>query len=128
MSRFLEQLKDMFWFTSPKKAGEKEESDDSPQLQNKIFYMNSDAEGYEEQVRALSDYIKNQFEEPSIEFNDPGKRQSYMSLLMEVKTAEGTFQLVCYNNGELVLRGDRGLVERLREPIQERLGLELRRV
>ena len=47
---------------------------------------------------------------------------------MDVKTMEGSFRLVYYDNYELVLRGDREVVEQIKDPISKRLDVEFERV
>ena len=126
MSGFLNSLKGMFWFRSPKDLNQDKKENLAEEAD--IFYACDDASNYAERIKALSSFFEDRFEEPDIEINDVSVMEPYIDLNIEVITMEGKFRLVYYENDELVLRGDPEVVEEIKDPISKRLDLSLKRV
>lgn len=128
MKNFLQSLKNVFWFGGTSVDVEEKRKKRHEELRVEVFYKNDGVKDYSERIRALEPFMKDYFEEPEITYNDVDVMESYIQLSMDVKTMEGTFRLVYYDNEELVLRGDREVVEEIKDPICKRLDIDLKRV
>ncbi len=93
-----------------------------------VFFLVRDAVDYEDRVKNLRSWIEGYFEEARVLLNDPDSMEPYIDLTLDVETEEGEFRLVYYENDELVLRGDRKVVEEIRDPVSRELDLNFRRV
>ncbi len=126
LKSFFHSLKGVFWFQSP---SDDLEEDVSPSKNNHdVFYRVENVEGYEEVLKSLKSWAKEDFEDPRIVLNDPDVMEDYIDLSLDFETALGDFRLVYYENDELVLRGDREVVPEVREKIEEKLDLNFKRI
>ncbi len=128
MKNFLKSLKNVFWFGGSSVDVDKKRKQKNEKLRVEVFYKADDLSDYSERIRALEPFVEDHFEEPEVTFDDVDVMESYIKTSMDVKTREGSFRLVYYDNDELVLRGDEGVVEEVKDPICERLDVDLRRV
>jgi hypothetical protein len=123
---FFQSLKNVFWTGSVsedlkvKGSGSTESHD--------IFFLARDAVGYEEELKGLKSWIKGEFDGPRIKLNDPDSMEPYIELSLDVRTEDGDFRLVYYENNEIVLRGDRKVTQDVEPEISSRLDLEFERV
>ena len=123
---FFQSLKNVFW-TGSVSEDLKVDRDISVE-DHDIFFLSRDVENYEEKLKDLKPWIKERFENPTIKLNDPDSMEPYIELSLDIKTEEGSFRIVYYENNELVLRGDRKVTQELEPDLEERLSLEFQRV
>lgn len=126
MKSFFQSLKNVFWFGSPpddltKKPSQSAEDHD-------VFFQAQQVVDCKGDLKDLKPWIKDKFDQPKISLNDPDSMERYIDLSLDVKTQEGEFRLVYYENNELVLRGDREIVLDLERPIGQKLEVEFKRV
>lgn len=126
INSFFKSLKNVFWTGSV--ADDLERKKSSSVEDHDIFFLVRDAEDREEKIKALKPWIKEKFEYPKIKLNDPDSMEPYIYLSLDVRTEEGDFRLVYYENYELVLRGDRKVTMDIQQEIGNRLDLEFERV
>ncbi len=125
LKSFFRSVKNVFWSGSieedlERQSGSREDHD--------IFFLVRGVEGYEEEIKDLKGWIKEEFENPRIKLNDPDSMEPYIELSLDVETEEGDFRLVYYENLELVLRGDRKVTEDIEPEVSQELDLEFERV
>jgi len=123
---FFSSLKNVFWTGSVADDLKREKS--SSDQDHDIFFLARDVVDYEENIKALKSWIKEKFESPQIKLNDPDSMEPYIELSLDVRTEEGDFRLVYYENYELVLRGDRKVTLDIEQEVGDRLDLEFERV
>ena len=123
---FFQSLKNVFWTGSV--SEDLKVDRDSSVEDHDIFFLSRDVENYEEKLKDLKPWIKERFENPTIKLNDPDSMEPYIELSLDIKTEEGSFRIVYYENNELVLRGDRKVTQELEPDLEERLSLEFQRV
>jgi len=123
---FFSSLKNVFWTGSVADDLKREKS--SSNQDHDIFFLARDVVDYEENIKALKSWIKEKFESPQIKLNDPDSMEPYIELSLDVRTEEGDFRLVYYENYELVLRGDRKVTLDIEQEVGDRLDLEFERV
>jgi hypothetical protein len=123
---FFQSLKNVFW-TGSVSEDLKVEASKSAESHD-IFFLAREAVGYEEELKGLKTWIKEEFESPKIKLNDPDSMEPYIELSLDVRTEEGDFRLVYYENYELVLRGDRKVTQDIEPEVSSRLDLEFERV
>ena len=123
---FFKSLKSVFWIGSPSKDLEREKP--SSAEDHDIFFMVRDIENRKEKIKKLKEWIKEEFESPEISINDPESMEPYIKLSLDVKTQEGSFRLVYYENNELILRGDRFITQEIEPEVSGKLDLEFKRV
>lgn len=126
MKSFFQSLKNVFWFGSPPDDLRNEPSETA--TDHDVFFRAENVVDCAGDLKNLKSWIKEKFSEPKIVLNDPESMEKYIDLSLDVKTQEGQFRLVYYENDELVLRGDREVVLELEEPIERKLELDFRRV
>lgn len=126
LKSFFQSLKGVFWFQSP---SDDLEEDVSPSKDtHDVFYRVENVEGYEEELKLLKSWVKEDFKDPRIVLNDPEVMEDYIDLSLDFETALGDFRLVYYGNDELILRGDRELVPDIKGTIEQELELNFERV
>lgn len=126
LKSFFQSLKGVFWFQSP---SDDSEEDVSPSKDtHDVFYRVENVEGYEEELKLLKSWVKEDFKDPRIVLNDPEVMEDYIDLSLDFETALGDFRLVYYGNDELILRGDRELVPDIKGTIEQELELNFERV
>lgn len=123
---FFKSLKGIFWFNTD--TDELVRRDTSSADEHDVFFVARDVPGCEGELKELRSWVHSNFEEPHIKLNDPESKEAYMDLALDVETRGGDFHLFYYENDELVLRGDRGVVMEVKGPISEELELEFERV
>lgn len=125
LKSFFRSFKNVFWFSS---INEDLKRESSSVEDHDIFFLARDVVDYEGELKDLKSWIKEKFESPRIKLNDPDYMEPYIELNLEVKTEEGDFRLVYYENYELILRGDRKVTGDLAPEIGRELDLEFERV
>ena len=126
LNSFLQSLKGVFWFNSgtddliDRESASAEEHD--------VFFVARGVVDCEEAIKELRSWAHSFYENPRIKLNDPDSMEPYIDVSLEVKSEEGDFHLIYYENDELVLRGDRGAVMEVTDPISEELNVEFKRV
>ncbi len=126
LKSFFQSLKGIFWFNTD--TDELVSRDSASADEHDVFFVARDVQGYEDELKGLRSWVHDNFEEPHIKLNDPDSKETYMDLTLDVETLRGDFHLFYYENDELVLRGDRGIIMDVRDPISEELELEFERV
>ncbi len=127
LKSFFQSLKNVFWFGSVSEDLKKRSLSEAGEERD-IFFISRNVQGCEEELAELTDWFDEFFEDPIVEVDDPGETEPYMLKHLKIETESGTFQLIYYENYELVLRGDRELVLEIQEPIAERLGVMFQRI
>ncbi len=123
---FFQSLKNVFWFQS---ASDDRHEDPIPSTDTyDVFFKVDEAPNYENELKELKPWIKEEFEDPKIVLNDPDVMEEYIDLSLDVETKDGDFRLVYYENDELILRGDRELVPDIEDSVEKQLELEFERV
>lgn len=122
---FFGSLKNVFW-TGSVDEDLKRESISAEDYD--IFFLAKDVVDYEEEIKGLKSWIKEKFENPQIKLNDPDSMEPYILLSLDVRTEEGDFRIVYYENYELVLRGDRKVTQDIEPEVGQELDLEFERV
>lgn len=125
LKSFFRSVKNVFWSGSIEEDLERQSSS---REDHDIFFLVRGVEGYEEEIKDLKGWIKEEFENPRIKLNDPDSMEPYIELSLDVETKEGDFRLVYYENLELVLRGDRKVTEDIEPEVSQELDLEFERV
>lgn len=125
LKSFFRSVKNVFWSGSIEEDLERQSSS---REDHDIFFLVRDVEGYEEEIKDLKSWIKEEFENPRIKLNDPDSLEPYIELSLDVETEQGDFRLVYYENFELVLRGDRKVTEDIEPEVSQELDLEFERV
>ena len=123
---FFSSLKNVFWTGSVSDDLKREKS--SANQDHDIFFLSRDVVDYEENIKALKPWIKEKFEAPQIKLNDPDSMEPYIELSLDIRTEEGDFRFVYYENYELILRGDRKVTLGIEQEVEDRLDLEFERV
>ena len=123
---FFSSIKNVFWTGSVSEDLIRDSS--SADADHDIFFLARDVVDYEDDIKQIKPWIKEEFERPEIKLNDPDSMEPYIELSLDVRTEEGDFRLVYYENDELVLRGDRGLTEIIEPDISNELDLQFERV
>lgn len=126
LKSFFQSIKGVFWFNSG--TDELIDRESASAEEHDVFFLARDVDDCEEEIKELRSWTHSFYEDPRIKLNDPDSMEPYIDVSLEVKTGEGDFHLIYYENDELVLRGDRGAVMEVREPISEELNLEFKRV
>ncbi|MCF7891104.1 hypothetical protein K9M78_07800 [Candidatus Bipolaricaulota bacterium] len=122
---FFSSLKNVFWSGSISEDFERESSSEED---HDVFFLAKDVVDYEGEIKDLKSWIKEKFDSPRIKLNDPESMEPYIVLNLDVRTEEGDFRLVYYENYELVLRGDRKVTQNLEPEIGRLLDLDFERV
>lgn len=125
LKSFFGSLKNVFW-TGSVDEDLKRESISAEDYD--IFFLAKDVVDYEEEIKGLKSWIKEKFENPQIKLNDPDSMEPYILLSLDVRTEEGDFRIVYYENYELVLRGDRKVTQDIEPEVGQELDLEFERV
>jgi hypothetical protein len=126
LKSFFQSLKGAFWFQSPSDDLEEEVSPSKDT--HDVFYRVENVEEYEEELKSLKSWAKEDFEDPRIVLNDPDVMEDYIDLSLDFETSLGDFRIVYYENDELILRGDRELVPEVKGTIEQELELNFERV
>ncbi len=126
INSFFKSLKNVFWTGSVSEDLKRKKSSSADD--HDIFFLARDVVDYEEKIKALKPWVKEEFEYPKIKLNDLDSMEPYIDLSLDVRTEEGDFRLVYYDNYELVLKGDRIVTMDIQQEIGDKLDLEFERV
>lgn len=127
MKGLLNSLRDVFWFGSSSNSELLQESQQEGSDRD-VFYLCEETEGVESRLERLVPFFEGFFGDAEVEVNDAEWAKDYVNLTILATMPAGDLRLVFYDNGELVLRGERELVEETLEPIEDRLDVSFERV